>query len=98
MIGATIVFAVVVIVVFVALWILLLPLALFLAGVLAAILVLGARILSLSAWTIRATVRAGTLSWRVRGVRRSGRAMHEVASRLKRGEEPLVNGIAGTSD
>ena len=77
-------------------WIFFLPLVFLGAGILAAILALGARILSLSAWTIHATGPGGTLNWRVRGVLHSRRVMHEVASRLQRGEEPLVRGIAGT--
>ena len=89
--------AVVLIVVFVALWILLLPLAFLLAGILAAVLALGARLLSLSAWTVFATGPEGTLRWRVRGILRSRRAMHDIASRLEHGEVPLVGATAGVS-
>jgi len=66
-------------------WIFFLPLVFLGAGILAAILALGARILSLSAWMIHATGPEGTLSWRVRGVLQSRRVMHEVASRLRPG-------------
>jgi hypothetical protein len=37
------------------------------------------------------------LIWRVTGVRRSRRAMHDVATTLERGEEPSVEGRAGES-
>lgn len=86
--------AVVVLVVLVAF---LLPLVFLVVGLVVAALALAARLLSLTAWTIRARGGDRTLSWRVTGVRRSRRALHEVATTLERGEEPSVEGIAGKS-
>ena len=76
---------------------LLFPLLLFLAGLVVAIVALTARVLSLSDWTVIARGRERELRWRVRGLVRSRRALHEVAASLARGEVPTIDGVAGTS-
>lgn len=94
---AAIAVAAVAVVVLVVLVTFLLPLVFLIVGLVVAALALAARLLSLTAWTIRAHGGNRTLSWRVKGVRRSRRAMHDVATTLERGEEPSVEGIAGES-
>jgi hypothetical protein len=70
-----------------------LPLVFVLAGVLVAFGALGARLLSLSRWTVTARTSRGRVEWRVRGTLRSARAVREIAGALERGEEwPLVQG------
>jgi hypothetical protein len=76
---------------------LLLPLLLFLIGLVAAAVALAARLLSISAWTVKATGRDRRLLWRVRGTLTSGRAMREVARALSLGQEPTVGGVAGVA-
>lgn len=85
-----------VILVLLVLWFVVLPLVVFLLGLLAALLALSARLLSISAWTIRVRGVDTTLFWRVRGMRRSRRAMQELAAMLGRGEEPRIAGLPGS--
>jgi hypothetical protein len=73
----------------------LIPLVVLIVGALVALLALGARLLSISSWTIRARGRTSTLTWWVRGLSRSGRAMQTVATMLAQGEEPEVEGRRG---
>ena len=71
----------------------LLPLVLAVAGLLAASAVVGARLLSSSAWAVTARSSRARLEWRVRGMLRSARAVHEMAAVIERGDEwPLVDG------
>jgi hypothetical protein len=71
----------------------LLPLAIAFVGLMLAFAVFGARLLSISAWTVTARSSRARLEWRVRGTLRSGRAVREVATGLERGDEwPLVDG------
>jgi hypothetical protein len=70
-----------------------LPLLFALLGVLVALVVLGARLLSISRWTVTARSLQARLEWRVRGTRRSARAVHEITAALERGDEwPMVDG------
>lgn len=79
----------------VAVW--LLPLVVLFVGLVVAVVGVGARVLSLAAWTVTAQTGATRLAWRVRGVRRSRRAMRDVATALARGVTPAVDGIPGTA-
>lgn len=74
----------------------LVPFIVLLLGVLAATLALAARLLGVSAWTVRAQAGKRTLVWRVRGVLKSGRTMRSVAAMLERGEDTLVDGRPST--
>lgn len=69
-----------------------LPLLFALAAVLVALGLLVARLLSISPWTVTARSSRGRLEWRVRGTRRSARAVRQVAAAIERGDEPLVDG------
>jgi len=69
----------------------LVPFIVLLLGVLAATPALAARLLGVSAWTVRAQSEKRTLAWRVRGVLRSRRAMRDVVALLERDEEPHVD-------
>lgn len=80
-----------VIVVLIVAWFLV-PIFVLLLGVLVATAALVLRLLSISAWTVRATSDSRGLAWRVRGLFRSRRAIHELARKLSGGEEPLVEG------
>jgi hypothetical protein len=71
----------------------LLPLLFALAGVLLALGLVGARLLSLTRWTVTARSSRVRVEWRVRGTLRSVRAVREIAAALERGEQwPLVDG------
>jgi hypothetical protein len=95
--AVAIVVLVAVLLVLVVLWFVVLPLVVFVTGVIVALLALAARLLSISAWTIRARNGDRQLSWRVRGTMRSGRAMRQVAARIGRGEEPTIDGTPGAA-
>lgn len=70
-----------------------LPLLLALVGLLVALVILGARLLSISKWTLTARSSRARLEWRVRGTLRSARALREIAAALERGDEwPVVDG------
>ena len=92
-----IVVAVVAFVILVVVTWLVLPLIFLVAGLAVALAGLAARLLSLAAWTVIADSGACGLSWRVRGVRRSARAMRDVATALARGATPTVDGIPGNA-
>ena len=94
---AAIVVAVAIVVLLVVLVFLLVPLLVLLVGVLVALLALAARLLSLSAWSVRAQSEARSLTWRVRGLSRSRRAMRTVAAMLERGEAPMLAGARGAA-
>jgi hypothetical protein len=79
------------------LWFVVVPALVFLLAVVVALLALAARVLSLSAWTVTARSPETALQWRVRGLRRSRRTMHGVAGMLERGEQPLVDGVPGST-
>ncbi len=69
------------------------PLVFAVLGLLVAIGVLGARLLSISPWTVTARSPQARLEWRVRGTLRSGRAVRDIAAALERGDElPLIDG------
>ena len=85
------------VVVIALLW-LVLPLLVFGAGVVFATAALLARLLSLSAWTVRAQQRDVILTWRVRGLLRSRRVLAEVAEKLATGQEPAIGGVAGKAE
>jgi hypothetical protein len=87
-------FVLVVLVLALMLW-LFLPLVLFIAGLLVATAGLAARLLRLSAWTVRARGGDRVLEWRIVGTRGSGRAMRQLARRLELGQEPTIDGVAG---
>lgn len=65
----------------------LLPLLLALAGVLLGLGLVGARLLSLTTWTVTARSSRARVEWRVRGTLASARAVREVAAALERGEQ-----------
>jgi len=70
-----------------------LPLLLVVVGVLLALGLVVARLLSISRWRVTARSAQARLEWRVRGTIRSARAVREIAAALERGEEwPLVDG------
>jgi hypothetical protein len=70
-----------------------LPLLFALVGVLLALGLLVARLLSISGWRVTARSSRARLEWRVRGTLRSARAVREIAAALERGEEwPLADG------
>ena len=72
-----------------------LPLVFAIVGLLVALVVVAARLLSISPWAVAARSSSGArLEWRVRGTLRSRRAVREVAAALERGDEwPLVDGM-----
>lgn len=76
---------------------LVLPVVVLFIGLVVAVVGVGARVLSLAAWTVTARAGATRLDWRVRGVRRSRRAMRDVATALARGVTPAVDGIPGNA-
>ena len=71
----------------------LLPLLFALAGVLLALGLVDARLLSPTKWAVTATELPSPRRVRVRGTLRSARAVREIAAALERGEQwPLVDG------
>jgi hypothetical protein len=70
-----------------------LPLLFALLGVVLALALLVARLLSISGWRVTARSKRVRLEWRVRGTLRSARAVRDIAAALERGDEwPLVDG------
>jgi hypothetical protein len=66
------------------------PLLVFLLALLVAVLSLVIRIVFGRPWVVEAKSERGELQWRVRGTRRSRRAMQEVAAALRRGERTFL--------
>ena len=79
------------VVLFAVVLLLFLPAMFLLAGVVVAMALLAARLLSIVAWTVSASSSSARLTWRVRGTSRAARAVRQVAAALERGEQPLFD-------
>lgn len=71
------------------------PLLIALIGALVAVPALVARILAVGRWDVIARSGESAVRWQVRGLFRSRRAIGEIATAIRAGREPLVDGSPG---